>query len=115
MTPRRPLTPSGPEAAPRARAANTIAPSSHKRRNELDEETADASIEYLVYGKSKCGVTEHDIGYWDTRWWPLGQLLEQEQVNKSDITAAVEAWQEAEEAARESLFALAAAAAPAEA
>ena len=75
--------------------------SSHERRNELDEETAAASIEYLVYGK--CGVTEHDIGYWDTRWWPLGQLLEKEQVNKSDITAAVEAWQEAEEAARESL------------
>ena len=41
--------------------------------------------------------------------------MEQHEVTESDIEAAVEAWQEAEEAARESLFALAAAAAPAEA
>ena len=87
--------------------------SAAERRNELNVETAAASLEYLVYGKY--GTNEEDKGIWETRWCALGDLLEQHEVTESDIEAAVEAWQEAEEAARESLFALAAAAAPAEA
>ena len=93
------------------RLCNPIKMSGHERRNELDLETAGASLEYLVYGKY--GVKEDDKGFWDTKWWALGNLLEQ--VTADDVQEAIEAWQEAEEAAREGLLALAAEAAPAEA
>ena len=80
-------------------------------------ETAGASLEYLVYGKY--AVKSDDKGFWDTAWWTLGDLLEQVTACPSlaacDVQEAIETWQEAEEAARESLFALAAEAAPAEA
>ena len=80
----------------------------HECRNELDE-TKSVDLEYLVYGKF--GVKENDKGYWDTKWCALADLLDQQQVTHDDITQAIEAWEEAVEAARECLFA---ATAPAE-
>ena len=77
-----------------------------ERRNALNEETAGAELEYLVYGKF--GTKESDKGFWDTKWCALGELLEHAQVDGEEVKDAVEAWQEAEEAAREGLFALAA-------
>ena len=88
------------------RLCNLANMSAEERRNALDEETAGAGLEYLVYGKF--GTNENDKGFWDTKWCALGLLLEQDQVDHDEVKDAIEAWQEAEEAAREGLFALAA-------
>ena len=88
------------------RLCNPAKMSAEERRNDLDLETAGASLEYLVYGKF--GTKETDKGFWDTKWCALGLLLEQDQVDHDEVKDAVEAWQEAEEAARESLLSLAA-------
>ena len=90
------------------RLCNPLKMLAHEKRNSLDIDTAGASLEYLVYGKY--GVKDDDKGFWDTKWWPLGDLLEQEQVTARDVEEAVEDWQEAEEAARNGLFSLAVAA-----
>lgn len=88
------------------RLCNPAIMSAHERRNSLDVMMAGASLEYLVYGKFS--ANEEDKGLWDTRWCALADLLEQQHVTTDEVSEAIDTWREAEEEAREGLFALAA-------
>ena len=75
-----------------------------ERRNSVEE--SDYVPEYLVRGKF--GVNEEDVGKWDTLWCSLGWLLDQTEVEHDEVEEAVTNFLAAEEAARNSLFSLAA-------